>query len=287
MPYVPEFEKVPYQEEKIKSRNPEDLAEYIKNLVSTVEEFYATLAGAINQISGGAVGPHKTTHEDGGVDEINVGSLSGELTDPQSPKTHKATHQDGGGDELSVAGLNGELTDPQPPKTHKVSHQNGGADEISVASLSGKLADEQDAGDIKAKPVDAPLAGDDGKYAKYDHGGSKIVWDTPTGGNCKIKTGTYTGDGTEGQAVTGVGFLGKFGWIFKHPTGESTDQTVLKLDRSWGDYAQVIQSHDTLQVISRASRMNSLDADGFTVDDGGVDAHPNKNGQVYDYLILG
>ena len=27
----------------------------------------------------------------------------------------------------------------------------------------------------------------------------------------------------------------------------------------------------------------SLDADGFTVDDAGSDAHPNKNGETYNY----
>jgi len=31
----------------------------------------------------------------------------------------------------------------------------------------------------------------------------------------------------------------------------------------------------------------ALGADGFTVDDAGVDAHPNKNTQAYHYLALG
>jgi hypothetical protein len=31
----------------------------------------------------------------------------------------------------------------------------------------------------------------------------------------------------------------------------------------------------------------ALGADGFTVDDGGSDGHPNANGIVYNYLCLG
>lgn len=46
---------------------------------------------------------------------------------------HASTHQDGGADEISVAGLSGELADPQPPKLHEMDHQDGGADAISSA----------------------------------------------------------------------------------------------------------------------------------------------------------
>jgi len=34
------------------------------------------------------------------------------------PKAHKTTHQNGGTDEISVTGLSGELADDQPPKAH-------------------------------------------------------------------------------------------------------------------------------------------------------------------------
>ena len=56
---------------------------------------------------------------------------------------HSASHENGGGDEVNVAALSGELADPQPPKTHAADHQNGGGDEINVADLSGELADRQ------------------------------------------------------------------------------------------------------------------------------------------------
>jgi len=38
---------------------------------------------------------------------------------------------------------------------------------------------------------------------------------------------------------------------------------------------------------SFANRINSLDSDGFTVDDAGADGHPNKDTVVYSYLALG
>ena len=59
------------------------------------------------------------------------------------PTAHKTSHQDGGSDEISVLGLSGLLADAQTPLAHKTSHQDGGADEISVTGLSGLLADPQ------------------------------------------------------------------------------------------------------------------------------------------------
>jgi len=54
------------------------------------------------------------------------------------PANHKTTHQLGGADVLDVAGLSGELADQQKPKTHRASHEAGsGVDEISIAGLSG------------------------------------------------------------------------------------------------------------------------------------------------------
>jgi len=82
--------------------------------------------GILTQIS-----EHAATHQNGGDDEINVAGLSGELADPQPPKTHASSHQNGGSDEINVAGLSGELADPQTPKTHADSHEYGGADVVN------------------------------------------------------------------------------------------------------------------------------------------------------------
>jgi hypothetical protein len=42
----------------------------------------------------GTLGSHKSRHENGGDDEISVAGLSGELADPQPPKTHTHTASD-------------------------------------------------------------------------------------------------------------------------------------------------------------------------------------------------
>lgn len=102
---------------------------------------------------------------------------------------------------------------------------------------------------------------------------------------CRIKTGTYTGDGTLGQAIIGVGVKPKFLMIFgPHPTSEVAVNIDIKLDQLWADYSAffgpgVLQYYD--------NHINSLDDDGFTVDDGGANLFPNANGVVYDYLVLG
>jgi hypothetical protein len=52
-------------------------------------------------------------------------------TQPQPPAAHKTSHQDGGADEINVGGLNGELADLQKVKDH--THQSAGS------GVGGKL----------------------------------------------------------------------------------------------------------------------------------------------------
>ena len=101
-------------------------------------------------------------------------------------------------------------------------------------------------------------------------------------GMCRIKTGTYTGDGTEGQAITGVGFRPKYVRIWPHPIAEATAQVFEKLDQSWGDYAM-----RTGDIYYFDKRIKSLDVDGFTVDSDGGHQTPNIDGIIYDYIALG
>lgn len=79
---------------------------------------------------------HAFTHQNGGTDEVNVAGLSGELADPQTPKTHATSHQNGGGDEVSVTGLSGLLADGQTPLSHATSHKSGGGDSIKLDELA-------------------------------------------------------------------------------------------------------------------------------------------------------
>jgi hypothetical protein len=87
-------------------------------------------------------------------------------TQPQPPSSHKTSHQDGGADEISVAGLSGLLADGQTPLAHKTSHQDGGTDEISVAGLSGELADPQPSNFLKLSDTPSSYSGQAGKVTK-------------------------------------------------------------------------------------------------------------------------
>ena len=100
---------------------------------------------------------------------------------------------------------------------------------------------------------------------------------------CLIYTGSYVGDGSTSQAITGVGFRPKIVLIFRHVSSETTNNLLIKIDQSWGEYA--LHLYDTLDSLD--NRVLSLDADGFTVDDDGADNHPNKNGTTYDFICLG
>ncbi len=104
-----------------------------------------------------SMGPHAPTHQDGGVDEVGVGGLSGLLADQQTPLAHKTSHQDGGADEVAtitpaagaIPKADGTGKIPSgfiPPiiaAPHATTHQNGGGDEVNVGALSGLLADNQ------------------------------------------------------------------------------------------------------------------------------------------------
>lgn len=108
--------------------------------------------------------------------------------------------------------------------------------------------------------------------------------------SANITTGTYTGDGTESQSITGVGFEPKYVKIWPRETGSANDTVYETTDTIIDDNATNDQSwrhlsgggHDT-----RANKIISLDSDGFTVDDAGADNHPNANGQVYNYVCIG
>lgn len=108
----------------------------------------------------------------------------------------------------------------------------------------------------------------------------------------RIKTGTYTGDGATSQAITGVGFKPKYVRLWERTTtdgsgiwfGETTEQIIddnaaggsISYEATWSNAGQF-----------RTNEIISLDTDGFTVDDDGADAHPNKNSSTYSYIAIG
>ena len=101
-----------------------------------------------------------------------------------------------------------------------------------------------------------------------------------------MKTGTYTGDGEVSQAITGIGFTPVFIRIWhKETVGNIAMEIIEATDAIVGDgVSMAIRGQD---VQTRDNRIIAVGADGFTVDDGGTDQHPNKNEQVYNYLVFG
>lgn len=141
-------------------------------------------------------------------------------TDARNPVAHKTSHQNGGGDEISVLGLSGLLGDSQTPLSHKASHQNAGLDEINVAGLSGELADDQppkahDFGgskhtqdttaDVNAKLSDGEIMLVHASGVKYFSG--ERTGFTPEGGIAVLltnKTGAASVKGTMVEASAGT-----------------------------------------------------------------------------------
>ncbi len=111
---------------------------------------------------------------------------------------------------------------------------------------------------------------------------------------CSIKTGSYTGDGTTSKAITGVGFTPKYVKIWPRITTNAassfsyeTTPEIIDDNASGGAICQTTNNADPGAPFFFANAIIALGADGFTVDDGGVDDPPNKNGTVYNYLCLG
>jgi hypothetical protein len=104
----------------------------------------------------------------------------------------------------------------------------------------------------------------------------------------RYTTGTYTGDGATSLAVTGVGFKPRYVRVWQRSTSDGTSITINETtdtiidDNGSGMSAQIVSAATV-----EANTIISLDSDGFTVDDAGADAHPNTNGQVYNYLAIG
>lgn len=107
----------------------------------------------------------------------------------------------------------------------------------------------------------------------------------------RIATGTYTGDGTVSHAITGLGFRPKYVRIWRHNAEAAGTWNYIfeRTDTYAGDLCHRISTAGTnaalMEVVGDC--LISLDADGFTVDDGGIDDQPNTDGQLYDYLALG
>ena len=107
----------------------------------------------------------------------------------------------------------------------------------------------------------------------------------------KIQTLTYTGDGGIAQHID-TNITPLYVRIWNRQTVDGAIIVAIEtIDTIIDDHANGgaiwIAGAGAGENQFLTDRIISLDADGFTVDDAGADGHPNKNGQVYNVLVLG
>lgn len=127
----------------------------------------------------------------------------------ETPPTHKSSHENGGADEISVAGLSGELADGQPPKIHATSHQSGGGDAIKLDDLAAP-DDNTDLDVSIAKHGLTPKAPNDTK--KYLRGdGTWVQISVPTFLTTPLISTSWDGDSFSDTSKTLIDLSSVFG----------------------------------------------------------------------------
>ena len=110
---------------------------------------------------------------------------------------------------------------------------------------------------------------------------------------CYIETGSYTGDGEISKVVSLVdtALIVKYILItMRLTTHQQYSQTFSTSDVIVDDIANGAAFTYTASSTVHQIYQNTIIALGtgsFTVDDSAADWHPNKNGQVYNYVVMG
>lgn len=113
------------------------------------------------------------------------------LTNARTPTAHKTSHENGGADEISVAGLSGELADAQPPKTHASTHGTAGSDPVTITPTQAGLSNVTNDVQTKAAivPNTAPAAGE---ILVGNAGGTAFAKNAMSGDATLASTGALT-----------------------------------------------------------------------------------------------
>ncbi len=89
--------------------------------------------------------------------------------------------------------------------------------------------------------------------------------------------GTYTGDGTDNRAITGVGFQPQYVWD-KKAIGTAPERLEFNLTESYGDYSSAANAN-----ANTVNSIQSLDSDGFTV---GSDGLVNESTKTFYWVAF-
>lgn len=106
----------------------------------------------------------------------------------------------------------------------------------------------------------------------------------------KMATGSYTGDGSTGLAVTGLGFAPRYLKITTRRTGDGAATDIIE---TWSTVLDNNVNGGSLEILTagtttfQTGKIKSFDSDGFTVGDSGADESPNSSGVVYDWVAWG
>lgn len=107
-----------------------------------------------------------------------------------------------------------------------------------------------------------------------------------------VVTGTYTGDGTTSQAIT-AGIAGEqIKSVIVQARVTSTGSVVNRgFEWTTDTIVDDITAGCSLNLWNtelpewQSNAIIAVGTNSFTVDDAGGDAHPNKNGQTYNYIV--
>lgn len=103
---------------------------------------------------------HRTQHQAGGSDEIQVDGLPGVLSDPQTPEDHAAAHQVGGADQISIDGLSGKAAAAQEPDLHgNEAHQPAMATSSELNTHATGTLRHAEAINLANRELSGPLTG--------------------------------------------------------------------------------------------------------------------------------
>ena len=103
-----------------------------------------------------------------------------------------------------------------------------------------------------------------------------------------IKVGTYSGDGSTGQAITGVGFTPIFVQVWNRAADGGTAQVFFTTtDYIATDPQGIAIRIQGADVEGQDDSIIALGSDGFTVDDDAADDHTKKIGIDYHYVACG
>ena len=114
----------------------------------------------------------------------------------------------------------------------------------------------------------------------------------------KMETGTYTGDGATSQVISlaDSSIVVKYVKTVQRVTSEQnsedksiTETTDTIVDDNASGISVTHNSHGSVaeQHTYDNNAIIAVGTGSFTVDDNGADSHPNKNSQVYNYLVIG